>query len=84
MSSPQLKLSAQHLRHGPWSPLEDKRLQEFVDANGPDDWMRAPEHVGLRSPLQCMIRYYRHLKHAPKEKLPEESFSSQGPSKPNL
>uniref|UniRef100_A0A0E0ABM7 Transcription factor n=1 Tax=Oryza glumipatula TaxID=40148 RepID=A0A0E0ABM7_9ORYZ len=51
------------LKKGPWTPDEDKRLREYVEAHGEGNWNRVQRNAGLnRCGKSCRLRWANHLK----------------------
>ena len=48
---------------GPWTPVEDKIVEDFVNMHGIDNvvWSELAEHLDGRSGKQCRERYFNHL-----------------------
>ncbi|WVZ79476.1 hypothetical protein U9M48_027050 [Paspalum notatum var. saurae] len=51
------------LRKGPWTPEEDKRLKEYVEAHGEGNWNQVQRNAGLnRCGKSCRLRWANHLR----------------------
>uniref|UniRef100_A0A0E0LDB7 Transcription factor n=1 Tax=Oryza punctata TaxID=4537 RepID=A0A0E0LDB7_ORYPU len=51
------------LKKGPWTPDEDKRLREYVEAHGEGNWNQVQRNAGLnRCGKSCRLRWANHLK----------------------
>ncbi|KAF0903164.1 hypothetical protein E2562_025747 [Oryza meyeriana var. granulata] len=51
------------LKKGPWTPDEDKRLREYVEAHGEGNWNQVQRSAGLnRCGKSCRLRWANHLK----------------------
>ncbi|KAJ1259823.1 hypothetical protein BS78_10G185600 [Paspalum vaginatum] len=51
------------LKKGPWTPEEDKRLKEYVEAHGEGNWNQVQRNAGLnRCGKSCRLRWANHLR----------------------
>uniref|UniRef100_A0A0D9WRX5 Transcription factor n=1 Tax=Leersia perrieri TaxID=77586 RepID=A0A0D9WRX5_9ORYZ len=62
------------LKKGPWTPDEDKRLRDYVEAHGEGNWNQVQRNAGLnRCGKSCRLRWTNHLK----PELKKEPFSKE-------
>ncbi|PAN23402.1 hypothetical protein PAHAL_4G088700 [Panicum hallii] len=51
------------LKKGPWTPEEDKRLKDYVEAHGEGNWNQVQRNAGLnRCGKSCRLRWANHLR----------------------
>ncbi|KAL6839487.1 hypothetical protein ACP4OV_030757 [Aristida adscensionis] len=51
------------LKKGPWTPEEDRRLREYVEAHGEGNWNQVQRNAGLnRCGKSCRLRWTNHLR----------------------
>jgi len=51
------------LKKGPWTPQEDKRLKDYVEAHGEGNWNQVQRNAGLnRCGKSCRLRWANHLR----------------------
>jgi myb proto-oncogene protein len=54
---------APQLKKGPWTPEEDKRLKDYVEAHGEGNWNKVQRNAGLnRCGKSCRLRWANHLR----------------------
>nr|TKW22500.1 hypothetical protein SEVIR_4G232200v2 [Setaria viridis] len=54
---------APQLKKGPWTPEEDKRLKDYVEAHGEGNWNQVQRNAGLnRCGKSCRLRWANHLR----------------------
>ncbi|ODV90673.1 hypothetical protein CANCADRAFT_2403 [Tortispora caseinolytica NRRL Y-17796] len=51
-----------HTYRRPWTHQEDQLLIEYIERNGPRQWVKASQLLKTRSPKQCRERYNQNLK----------------------
>ncbi|KAM0934127.1 putative transcription factor MYB-HB-like family [Dioscorea sansibarensis] len=51
------------IKKGPWTPEEDKKLVEYIQKNGHDNWRHLPKNAGLnRCGKSCRLRWINYLR----------------------